>query len=101
MAFTDTFNAMPEQFLEMLGVAQQMVLTSASAVAASARALTPALPAVPFADRMPDPAKLADDIFAFSEKVLASQRDFSSKLLEAYQATKAPAAAKVSAAKSA
>jgi len=99
MALTDTFTAIPDQFLEMLGVTQQIILTGATALVSSAKSLTPAAGGVPFADRMPDPVKVADGIFAFSEKVLASQRDFSCKLLEAYQPAKSYSAGKVSGAK--
>ena len=101
MALTDTFTAIPDQFLEMLGVTQQIILTGASALVSTAKSLTPTAGGVPFADRMPDPVKVADGIFAFSEKVLASQRDFSCKLLETYQPAKSSSAGKTSGAKAA
>jgi hypothetical protein len=101
MVFTDTFKAMPEQFLDALGVTQQMILTNAAAIVTSAKSLTPSVPALPFADRLPDPARISDTAFSYADKVLASQRDFSHKLLEIYAPPKATAPAKASATKSA
>jgi hypothetical protein len=84
MAFTETFKTLPDQLLEALEVTQQLVLTNVSATAASTRALSPTIPALPFADRLPDPVSLTDNTFDFATKVLASQRDFSLKLLAAW-----------------
>ena len=84
MAFTDTLNTIPNQFLDALEMTQQLILTNASATAATARAFTPALPAVPFADRLPNAVSLTDNAFDFATKVLASQRDFSVKLISTW-----------------
>ena len=43
----------------------------------------PALDAIPFADSMPEARELVDASFAFVEELLAVQKDFSVKLLEA------------------
>jgi hypothetical protein len=98
MAFTDTFKAIPDQFLDALDVTQQLILSNASAFVESARSFTPATETIPFTDRLPDPVAVSDGVFGFAEKVLASQRDFTHKLLEIYAppkaADKAPAAAK-------
>lgn len=101
MAFTETFKTIPDQLLEVLEVTQQLVLTNASATAASARALIPAAPAVPFASRLPDPASLADSTFRFATKVVDSQREFSLKLLATWlpETPSKPATAKAAAAK--
>lgn len=102
MAFTDSFRAIPDQMLETLEVAQQLLLTNASAALESAKTLTPSLPELPFADRLPNPVGVTDGAFAFAGKVLSSQRDFTVKLLETYFPAK-PAAAptKATSAKSA
>lgn len=101
MTFTDTLKTMPDQFLDLLDVTQQTILTNASAIAASAKSLTPDTPTIPLVDRLPDPTALSDGAFAFAEKVLASQREFSHKLIEIYLPAKAPTPAKAAATKSA
>lgn len=84
MAFTDTLKTIPDQVLDALEVTQRLVVANASATAASVRALAPAMPTLPFADRLPDPASLTDGAFDFASKVMASQRDFSLKLVAAW-----------------
>jgi hypothetical protein len=100
MAFTDTFKTMPDQLLDLLDVTQQTILTNASAFAASAKSLTPDTPALPFTDGLPDPVGLSDSAFTFAEKVLASQREFSHKLLAMYLPPKVPTPAKATTTKS-
>jgi hypothetical protein len=100
MAFIDTFKAMPDQFLDLLDATQQTILTNASAFAASVKSVTPDTPTIPFTDRLPDPIGLSDGAFTFAEKVLASQREFSHKLIEIYLPEKAPTPAKATTAKS-
>jgi hypothetical protein len=100
MAFADTFKTMPDQFLDLLDVTQQTILTHASAFAPSAKSLTPDMPALPFLELLPDPVSFSDSAFTLAEKVLASQREFSHKLLEIYLPPKVPTPAKASTTKS-
>jgi hypothetical protein len=97
MALADTFKAIPDQFLDALGVTQQLILANTSAVVASARSFTAPVESLPFAEQLPDPVSASDNFFGFAEKVLASQRDFSHKLLEIYVPTRTPAPAKATA----
>jgi hypothetical protein len=102
MTFADTFKAIPDQFLDLLGVTQELILTNASTVAATAKSFTPPVNMIPFADELPDPSSVSDSLFAFADKVLTSQKDFSHKLLDIYAPAKpAPAPAKATAVKSA
>jgi hypothetical protein len=101
MAFVDTFKAIPEQFFDVLEVTQQLVLTNASVVLSSAKSLAPVLPAGPFTDRLSSAAGFSDSAFDFAEKVLATQKDFSRKLLDLYAPPKAASPAKAAASKSA
>ena len=101
MALTDTLKTVPDQFLDLLDVAQQTILMNASALAARATSVVPEQTAIPYADRLPDPVGLSDDAFTFAEKVLARQRAFSHKLIEMYRPAKPPAPVKASAPKSA
>jgi hypothetical protein len=89
MTFTDSFKAIPDQFFDVLDVTQQLILTNASALVDSAKSFTAATETIPFADRLPNPVAVSDGVFSFAEKVLASQRDFTHKLLEIYAPQKA------------
>ena len=82
MAFTDTFQALPDQFLDALGVAQQLILSNTAAAVESAKTLVPLAPVLPFADRLPNPVKVTDRAFSYAGKVLASQQDFTAKLFQ-------------------
>jgi hypothetical protein len=94
MAFIETLKTVPDQFLDLLDVTQQAVLTNASAFVATATSLTPQTPVLSFADPLRDPAGLSDSTFTFAEKLLASQREFSHKLIETCLPVKAPTPAK-------
>ena len=101
MAPTDTLKAVPDQLLELLDVTQQTILTNASAFVATATSLVPETAVIPYADHLPNPVGLSDGAFTFAEKVLASQREFSHKLIEMYLPAKPSAPVKASAARSA
>jgi hypothetical protein len=92
MTFADNFKAIPDQFLDLLGVTQEMILTNASTVVAMAKSFTPPVDMIPFADKLPDASSASDSFFDFSDKVLTSQKEFSHKLLDIYTPAK-PAAA--------
>ncbi len=101
MPLADTLKALPDQMLEAMELTQQVVLTNLSAGTATAQALSRNLPALPFADRLPDPVLLTDQAFDFAAKVMASQKDFSVKLVAALRpiAPTAPASSKPAATK--
>ena len=102
MTFADTFKALPEQYLDLLSVTQEMVLTNASAAMATAKSFAPPADAIPFADKLPNPGSISDSLFDFAEKVLTSQKDFSRKFLDIYAPPRPSATtAKVATAKSA
>ena len=83
MPLSDTLSTIPDQLLEAIEMTQQLVLTNVSATAATAKALGRNVPDLPFADRLPDPVRLTGNAFDFATKLMASQKDFSLKLLEA------------------
>ena len=84
MPVTDTLKAVPGQFFDALDTTQQLILANTSAFVTSARSLTPETPTLPFADRLPDPVVVTGGAYDFAAKLLASQRDFSLKLLETW-----------------
>jgi len=94
----ETTSAIQEKFFASMQVSQKAMVDTARSWAETFEAVASTLPKV----ELPDPK--AGDIFEtsldFSKKVLASQRDFATKLFEAVQPiTSAPASA-ASAAKS-
>jgi hypothetical protein len=91
MSFTDTFTAVPDQVLDAITTTQDLFLSTVQAIAETAKPLTEKLPAPPFADQLPNPVTLLENAFATAEKFLASQRDFSVKLIEAYLPAKSGA----------
>lgn len=91
------------QVLDVVGQAQDAAVEAVQAWAEAVRRLTPDVPVPPgvaaATDKLPKPADLYDDVFDFAEKVLAGQREFTKRLLEAAgPAAPAPAAAKKAAA---
>ena len=88
MSLSDTFNAVPDQVLEALSTAQEMVLSTVHALAETAKPFTEKLPESPFAEQLPDPVSILENAFVTAEKFLANQKEFSVKLMEAYRPAK-------------
>jgi hypothetical protein len=84
-----------EQLLEVIRQSQDVTVETVKAWVEAVRRLTPQVP-VPAAvtaasERLPKAAELYDEAFDFAEKVLARQREFTHRVLEA--AAPAPKAA--------
>ena len=52
-------------------------------LAETVEGFVPELPALPFADRIPEPSTIVDDAFDFAAKLLDSQRHFAQELFAA------------------
>jgi hypothetical protein len=74
-----------QQVLQAITAGEDVVLSGVKTLAERAKPVTGKLPEVPFADRLPDPADVADNAFTFAEKLLANQRAFAVKLADAYR----------------
>jgi hypothetical protein len=74
-----------DQLLDAIAAGEEAVLTGVKTLAQGAQPITGILPDVPFADRLPDPVAVVDNAFGFAEKLLANQKDFAIKLVEAYR----------------
>jgi hypothetical protein len=72
--------ALPDQFLDALGLTQKMVLANAMTLITPARALAPTIPSQ-LATCLPDVVGLTADSFRFAEKLMANQRQFAVNLL--------------------
>jgi hypothetical protein len=74
-----------EQVLEAITAGEDAVLSGVKSLVQRAQPITGKFPEVPFADRLPDPADVADNAFTFAEKLLANQKAFAVKLAGAYR----------------
>ena len=78
------FATVQDQLLEAISAGEDAVLTGVKSLAQTAQPITGILPDVPFADRLPNPVDVVDTAFGFAQKLLANQKDFAIKLVEAY-----------------
>jgi hypothetical protein len=98
MSVHETTARVQDQVLGAIKLGQDAVLSAVDTLAEKAGSITeklPDLPTAPFADRMPKPADVVDSYFTFAQKMLANQKDFTSRLVDAYRPAKvSPPAAK-------
>jgi hypothetical protein len=95
MTVLETATNVQDQVLEAIKSSQDAVLSTVKTIADTTAPLTDKLPAAPFASQLPDGVEVVNTVFGFAEKLLANQRDFTIKLIEAYSpsapASKSPA----------
>jgi hypothetical protein len=84
MSLSDTLVAVPDQVLDAISTAQDLVVSTVQAMTETTKPLTDRLPEPPFAAQLPSPVVLVEVAYATAEKFLANQKEFSVKLLEAY-----------------
>ena len=107
----EMFSSLEDQILETVKQGQEAIVKAVRTWADASKNLIPDLPPLPFADQLPATSEIVENAFAFADKLLSTQREFASAILDAakpvYSATdKAvknggpakPAAAKTSAA---
>jgi hypothetical protein len=80
---TETLVKVQDQILETLASIQKPVVDAVTKLADKAEGVVPEVPAVPGADRLPTVDELIVNQFAFAEKVLTLQKQFTNDLLEA------------------
>jgi hypothetical protein len=80
---TDTLVKVQDQILETLASIQKPVLEAVTKLADKAESVVPEVPSVPGADRLPTVDELIVNQFAFAEKVLTLQKDFTAELIKA------------------
>jgi|SRR5579875_2715412 len=74
------------QLLDAVRKSQETVVEAIKTWTDTVQSITPSLPAVPgvpFADKLPSPSELVGGAYDFAEKLLASQRKFAEDVLEA------------------
>ena len=80
---TDMITSLEDQVLETVKQGQEAIVKAVRTWADASKSLIPDLPPLPFADQLPNTSELVENAFAFVDKILASQREFASELLEA------------------
>ena len=90
MSMLDTATTVQDQVLDAIKAGQSAIISAVSTFAESASPITGKLAAVPFADRLPKPVDVIDNYFSFAQKLLANQKDFAIKLVDAYRPAKPP-----------
>ena len=80
---TEMISSLEDQVLETVKQGQEAVVKAVRTWADASKNLIPDLPPMPFSDQLPATSELVESAFAFADKLLASQRDFASAILEA------------------
>ena len=80
---TEQITKVQDQILETLASIQKPVVDLVKKAAERAESVVPEVPAVPGTDRLPTVNELIVTQFAFAEKLLTQQKDFTNALLEA------------------
>ena len=92
MPVSQLTDSVQTQVLDLLNKAQDATVDGVRTIAETVEGYVPELPALPFADRLPEPSSVVDDAFGFAAKLLDSQRNFAKELFAAV----APVVSKVS-----
>jgi hypothetical protein len=77
-----------DQVLDAIKTSQDAFLSAVKAVAENTAPLTDKLPAAPFASQLPDAVDVVNTAFGFAEKQLANQKEYTTKVIEAYTPAK-------------
>ena len=80
---TDMFSSVEDQVFETVKQGQEAIVKAVRTWADASKNLIPDLPALPFADQLPNTSDLVENAFAFADKLIASQREFAAAILDA------------------
>jgi hypothetical protein len=72
-----------KEFLSAVRKGQETVLDAIRTWVETVQSVTPKLPTVPLADRLPKPEEVVASAYDFAEALLASQRTFAEDVLKA------------------
>lgn len=75
--------AFGDQVLETIQQTQDAVVKAVRTWAEASQSVMPELPSMPFGDQIPDPVALIENTFAFLDRLLATQKDFATAVLDA------------------
>ena len=80
---TDMFSSVEDQVFETVKQGQEAIVKAVRTWADASKNLIPDLPALPFADQLPNTSEMVENAFAFADKLIASQREFAAAILDA------------------
>ena len=83
MPVSEITESVQTQVLDLLNKAQEATVDGVRTLAETVEGFVPELPALPFADRIPEASTVVDDAFDFAAKLLESQRRFAQELFAA------------------
>jgi hypothetical protein len=95
MSVLESVANVQDQVLDAMKAGQDAVLSAVTTMVEKTAPIADKLPTPPFADQMPNGVDVLDKAFGFAEKLLASQKEFATKLIEAYVPAKPIAKPKV------
>ena len=79
----ELITSLEDQVLETVKQGQEAIVKAVQTWADASKNLIPDLPALPFADQLPNVTELVENGFAFADKLIASQREFAAAVLDA------------------
>jgi len=92
---TEMITSLEDQILDTVKQGQEAIVKAVRTWADASKNLIPDLPPLPFSDQLPNVSEIVETSFAFADKLIASQREFASAILEAakpvYSAVEKPA----------
>ena len=80
---TEMFTSLEDQVLETVKQGQEAIVKAVRTWADASKNLIPDLPPLPFADQLPNLSELVETSFAFTDKLISSQREFAAAILDA------------------
>ena len=72
-----------DELLKVIRTSQETVVEAVKTWVETVRAVTPKVPAVPLADKLPKPQDVVASGYDFAEKLLSGQRQFAEDLVKA------------------
>lgn len=79
----EMITAVEEQIFEAVRQGQDAIVKAVQTWADAGKNLIPDLPALPFADQLPNTVDLVESAFGFADRLLESQRSFATAVLAA------------------
>lgn len=79
----EMLDSIEDQVLEAVRQSQDTVVKAVKTWADAGKNLIPDLPALPFADQLPNPSELIDKTFDFADRMIAAQREFAAAVIDA------------------
>ena len=82
MTVAEITESVQSQVLDALKQYQDLLVEAVRGAAETVEEIVPVRPELPFANQLPRPTELAGNVFDFAEKLLATQREFVTNVLD-------------------